>query len=443
MRDARRGSERGPDAGPVRLTLTRVCVRTGRVRLPARARAALPAGTLEVHDDATGETWTLRIEGGVVDGLGPFLTRHGAIVNDEVIVHAPTAGPATLALRRSGAGGAHGERALRRAVQALVEGAPPQSVEELRDAYGLPADAPLEAALAAAPDLERRAGRWGRVGAPRVTDPLGRPAADPPAPDRPPARDPAPTDPAQLRAHRALEAFGLDAAPAGRTGVAALLPLEGGPTRLHVRLVPAGAAPAWQEVLDEARAEGAGRLALAGAWEDLAPYARYVRSAGVSLVPWDALERLAEDARAGDVSVADLAALVEAGGLHGAAFERFEARLATRRADRERFWEVVARVASRPVGSLVEPAALADARVPVAAVREALAHLAGAPWFAVERVEDGRVRVRADVRDAFTAVHDAATARLGGGRPAAARRVELRGDGAPSGGAEILEGGDA
>ncbi|MDR9391400.1 MAG: hypothetical protein RI554_05160 [Trueperaceae bacterium] len=432
-----------------------MCVRTGRVRLPARARSVVPDGALEVHDDATGDVWTLRVEGGVVDGLAPFLARHGAMVNDELRLHVPAEAPATLAVRRSGAGGAHGERALRRAVRALIEGAPPHSVEELRDAYGLPADAPLEAALADAPELERRAGRWGRVGTPRATDPL-RSASDAPAasgtrptatPAPSAAADPSSATPAQARAWAALAAFGVEvptAQGAAAQGAAATVPMpfEGGPAPVYVRVVEPGAGPAWHDLLDEARAAAAGRLALAGGWEDLAPYARYVRSAGAALLPLDALDRLAQAAREGEMTLADLTVALGAGGVHGAAFERLEARRAARRAERERFWEVVRRVASRPVGAVVDPAAWADARLPVAAVREGLGRLAGPPWFAVERLEDGRVRLRSDVRAVLPEVAEAA-ARLGAAPPEGSRRVAVRGDAQASGRAEILEGGDA
>lgn len=456
MAGPRRGPERGSGAGPVRLTLTRVCVRTGRVRLPARARSVVPDGALEVHDDATGEAWTLRIEGGIVDGLAPFLARHAAMVNDELRLHVPAGAPATLDVRRIGAGGARGERALRRAVRALIEGAPPHSVEELRDAYGLPADAPLEAALADAPELERRAGRWGRIGTLRATDPL-RPTTDA-LPDvggratsteRPSAApDPSPATPTQERTWSALAAFGLGTAEpegAGPQGRAATVPIpfEGGPAPVYVRVVEPAAGPAWHDLLDEVRTAAAGRLALAGAWEDLAPYARYVRSAGAALLPLDELDRLAQAAWEGEATLADLTVLLEAGGVHGAAFERLEARMAARRAERERFWEVVRRVASRPVGAVVDPAAWADARLPVAAVREGLGRLAGPPWFAVERLDDGRVRVRSDVRATLPEVAEAAAARLGAAHPEGGRRVAVRGDAPASGRAEILEGGDA
>lgn len=158
----------------VRLALTRVCLRSGSVLLPARARGALPAdGRLEAYDPDGQEAWDLEIEAGRLHGLGPFLERHGLAVNDEVLLRARPDGHVVVSARPRARSASRDAHAVRRAVESLLAGGAPRTTDELREDHGLAHDAPLEAALGREPLLERRYGRWSLVGAGESGSPLG------------------------------------------------------------------------------------------------------------------------------------------------------------------------------------------------------------------------------------------------------------------------------
>lgn len=418
----------------IRFALTRVCLRSGSVLLPGRARAALPGdGPLEAYDPEGQDAWELRLERGRLHGLGPFLERHALAVNDEVVVRVRDGGHVVLAARPRARSASRDMAAVRRAVASLVAGGAPRSLDELREDFGLAGDAPLEPALEREPLLERRHGRWGLVGAreagfgrpqasvppPSRSDEVApRPATaaapswtetDPRTPGEPPADDayapPASESatPASLaRARRAFETLGYRVG-AGRGGTLTLdVHLGRSRSRIVARVLDDGSRPDWGQLLQTVRAEGADKLVLVGDVRDLTRLERPARGARASLFSWDGLARAAELARTVPIGPVDLAPCFDEDGLHGPGLRRFEARVERRLKDQGRFSLVVERLAElrAPAVFTVDDLAF-DAALSRESILEELERLAAPPLQWTERRGPGEFALRQSVPEAL------------------------------------------
>lgn len=429
----------------IRLALTRVCLRTGSVLLPGRARSALPEqGPLEAYDPEGQDAWELELEGGRLHGLGPFLERHGLAVNDEVLLRVRPDGHVVLRAQPRARSATKDAAAVRRAVAALTAGGPPMSLEELREEHGLAADLPLEPALEREPLLERRHGRWGLVGASDATPRFGAPSTDegarrtpegtttpggtsgsPPTPaaarhrgSRPGAtEEPAatreepvvPSDAAApetlARARAAFETLGYRVA-AGRGGTLTLdVHLGRVRHRILVRVLDEGAEPDWTALLRAVRAEGVDKLALVGDVRDLTRLERPARGARASLFSWDGLHRVAELARTVPIGPVDLAPSFDEDGLHGTGLRRFEARIEQRLREQGRFSLVVERLAGlrAPAVFSIDDIAI-DAELSRESILEELERMSGPPLQWIERRGPGEFALRQSVPEALAAL---------------------------------------
>lgn len=408
----------------IRFALTRVCLRTGSVLLPGRARTALPAeGSLEAYDPEAQDAWELHLEAGRLHGLGPFLQRHALAVNDEVLLRVRPDGHVVLAARPRARSASRDAAAVRRAVETLMAGGPPRSLEELREDVGLAPDAPLEAALEREPLLERRHGRWGLVGARddatsrAASRPEPEPASARTAPraatddvDADPPLDPSlPSDAASpralARARSSFEALGY-AVTAARGGALALdVNLGRARQRILARVLDDGARPDWSALLQAVRAEGADRLALVGDVRDLTRLERPARGARATLFSWDGLRRAEELARTLPIGPIDLAPCFEEDGLHGAGLRRFEARIEQRLQDQGRFSLVAERLAAMRAPALFTVDDLAfDATLSRESILEELERMAAPPLQWTERRGPGLFALRQSVPDALAAL---------------------------------------
>ena len=435
----------GTSPNEVRLALTRVCLRSGSVLLPARARGALPGdGRIEAYDPEGQEAWDLEIESGRLHGLGPFLERHGLHVNDEVVLRARPDGHVVVSARPRARSATRDARAVRRAVDELLAGGPPRTTDELREDHGLADDAPLEAALSREPLLERRYGRWSVVGSEGSGGPLGasharsdtaqRPSARSPSSDESSANVPSPPAPsvssqrpanagerhahdrsqeADLRTERASpealasarEAFGaLGYGVASGEGGTLRLDARLGRTRTRivVRVVDAGTRPDWSALLQAVRSEGADRLALVGDVRDLTRLERPARGARATLWSWHGLRRVRELALTVPIGPTDLAPCFDEGGLHGPGLERFEARIERRLAEQGTFASVAERLAELRAPCVFTVDDLTnDASLSREAIVTELDRMAAPPLQWTERRGPGEFALRQSVADAL------------------------------------------
>ena len=439
-------SER-PDTSPseVRLALTRVCLRSGSVLLPARPRGALPAdGRIEAFDPEGQEAWDLEIEAGRLHGLSPFLERHGLAVNDEVVLRARPDGHVVVSARPRARSASRDARAVRRAVESLLAGGAPRTTDELREDHGLADDAPLEAALSREPLLERRYGRWSVVGSDERGGPLGHshtrtdasphPSARGPSENAPSASAPSPRPrsvsherSADADAEQADERFSEADAPTERASPEALASAReafaalgyavasggGGTLRLEARLgrtrtrilarvLDAGTRPDWSALLHAVRSEGADRLALVGDVRDLTRLERPARGARATLWSWHGLRRVRELALSVPIGPTDLAPCFDEGGLHGAGLERFEARIERRLAEQGTFAAVAERLAELRAPSVFTVDDLVtDASLPRETIVTELDRMAAPPLQWTERRGPGEFALRQSVADAL------------------------------------------
>ena len=429
----------------VRLALTRVCLRTGSVLLPVRARGALPAdGRIEAFDPEGQEAWDLEIEAGRLHGLGPFLQRHGLAVNDEVVLRARPDGHVVVSARPRARSASRDARAVRRAVESLLAGGAPRTTDELREDHGLADDAPLEAALSREPLLERRYGRWSVVGSDERGGPLGHshtrtdasphPSARGPSENAPSASAPSPRPrsvsherSADADAEQADERFPEAGAPTERASPEALASAReafaalgyavasggGGTLRLEARLgrtrtrilarvLDAGTRPDWSALLHAVRSEGADRLALVGDVRDLTRLERPARGARATLWSWHGLRRVRELALSVPIGPTDLAPCFDEGGLHGAGLERFEARIERRLAEQGTFAAVAERLAELRAPSVFTVDDLVtDASLPRETIVTELDRMAAPPLQWTERRGPGEFALRQSVADAL------------------------------------------
>ncbi len=412
----------------IRFALTRVCLRTGSVVLPGRARTALPEdGPLEAYDPEAQDAWELQLQAGRLHGLAPFLRRHALAVNDEVVVRVRPDGHVVLAARPRARSATRDAAALRRVVETLLAGGPPRSLEELREDVGLAPDAPLEAALEREPLLERRHGRWGLIGARDDASPLGparpEPAAAPAAPAPSPrarsedgARDGGdlddPTPPsdaaspqALARARSAFEALGYRVSAARGGALALDVNLGRARQRILTRVLDDGARPDWSALLRAVRDEGADKLALVGDVRDLTRLERPARGARATLFSWDGLRRAEELSRTVPIGPVDLAPCFEEDGLHGAGLRRFEARIERRLQDQGRFSLVAERLAALRAPALFTVDDLAfDATLSRESILEELERMAAPPLQWTERRGPGLFALRQSVPDALASL---------------------------------------
>lgn len=433
----------GPAPSEVRLALTRVCLRTGSVLLPARARGALPAdGRIEAYDPDGQEAWDLEIEAGRLNGLGAFLERHGLAVNDEVVLRARPDGHVVVSARPRARSASRDAHAVRRAVESLLAGGAPRTTDELREDHGLADDAPLEVALSREPLLERRYGRWSLVGAGESGSPLGssygrtdtsRAHPDPSPSGRSPSgrspSDQAPTSPgapatgadaphgsdhptdldlptesaspeALASARDLFAALGYRVASEGRGTLRLEARLGRTRTRILARVLDAGARPDWSALLQAVRGEGADRLALVGDVRDLTRLERPARGARATLWSWDGLRRVRDLARTVPIGPTDLAPCFDEGGLHAAGLERFEARIDQRLAEQGVFAAVAERLAElrAPIVFTVEDL-VTDASLSREAIVAELDRMAAPPLQWTERRGPGEFALRQNVAD--------------------------------------------
>lgn len=414
----------------IRLALTRVCIRSGSVLLPGRARSAFPDdGPLDAYDPDGQDAWELELEKGRLHGLGPFLSRHALAVNDEVVVRVRPDGHVVLRARPRARSATRDAAAVRRAVASLVAGGAPRSLDELREEHGLAADAPLEPALEREPRLERRYGRWGLVGAGRPSH-LGTPEANdrtsvPVAPSSRSTSDPvAETDRARddasdadavpsegashealARARLAFETLGYRV-EAGHSGTLALdVRLGRVRSRILVRVLDPGTNPDWTALLRAVRTEGADKLALVGDVRDLTRQERPARGARATLFSWDGLARVADLARTVPIGPVDLAPSFDEDGLHGIGLTRFEARVEQRLREQGRFSLVVERLAGLrgPTVFTVDDIAF-DATLSRESILEELERMIGPPLQWIERRGPGEFALRQRIPDALAAL---------------------------------------
>jgi hypothetical protein len=457
-----------PAPPEVRIALTRVCLRSGSSLLPLRARDVLTDGSIEAYDPEAQRAHPLELSGGRLHGLGPFLAEHDLAVNDEVALRPRPDGHVVLLARPRARSAARDGRALRRAVQALLDGGAPRTLDELRHDHGLADEAPLEAALAREPLLERRGGRWALIGGHAARDgrfggPVGpareaeggarggpsgagETSAESSLDEAAPPSDGASPE-AMARARDAFVALGYRVS-AGRGGTLRLTAHLG---RLRqtvlARVLDDGDRPDWNALLQAVRSEPADHLALVGDVRDLTRLERPARGARATLWSWDGLRRARDLARTVPIGPLDLAPAFEDGGLHTVGIERFEARIDERLQEQAAFSAVAERLAElrAPAVFTVDDLRV-DERLPRETIVAELERMAGPPLQWTERRGPGTFALRQDVAEALGRLE--AFARSLAARLPDPTRPRVRGQEAPGAapdllGVEELRGGAA
>lgn len=354
-------AETASDVAPeVRVSLTRVCLRSGEVAIPHRAREAFEeAGTLRARDVEEDQEHELEVtDNGRLAGLKPFMERRELAVNDVIVLRAGRDGSYVLTARTHPRSSRRDARAVRRAVASLLEGGPRRSIEELREDFGLAEDAPLRAALEREPALERRAGRWG------LAEPAGedgshgtarrehvretlRSGPDPRRASLNSVREGEVSSPEVLaRARDAFDALGYEVGAGGEGTLALEARLGRHRQRALVRVLREGERPDWGDLIRTAREREADAVAVLGDVRDLHPLERPARGAQATLWSWEGLMRAQALAETVPIGPIDLAPAFEQDGLYGAGLERFEGRVEDRVQARGLFSDVVARLAT-------------------------------------------------------------------------------------------------
>lgn len=439
-----------PSAPPeVRIALTRVCLRHGASLLPLRARGVLPDGEFDAYDPEGQQTFTLELAEGRLHGLAPFFAHHDLAVNDELALRPRPDGHVVLLARPRARSAARDGRAVRRAVQSLLDGGPARTLEELRGDHGLAADAPLETALSREPLLERRGGRWGLIGGHHEAEagwfggsaaaddpPAARTDAEAPAREADDATTDVPSDGASPealnRARDAFTALGYQVA-AGRGGTLRLTANLGRMREtVLARVLDEGDRPDWNALLQAVRSEPADHLALVGDVRDLTRLERPARGARATLWSWDGLQRARTLAQTVPIGPLDLAPAFEDAGLHGVGIERFEARIDARLQEQAGFSAVAERLAELRAPAVFTVDDLrTDERLPRETIVAELERMAGPPLQWTERRGPGTFALRQDVGQALARL--AAFARSLAQRLPDPTRPRVRGgEGAPA-----------
>ncbi len=372
MNEAAAGTEQ------VRIALTRVCLRSGSVMVPPRARDRLPGeGELLGWDADADAVHELRYDGGRIAGLGPFFASRALHVNDALLLRPRPDGHLVLAAHARGGAG--------RPNAAPVRYAGASGASEPASALGAPEpggthDRAPAAASAATPHTSE--------GTPPDASPEVRDGASPES---------------LARARRAFGDLGFDVT-VGRGGT---LRIEGGHGRSRVRalvrVLDDGTTPDWSALLQAVRDGPTDRLALVGTARDLAALERPARGARATLWSWDGLARAKRATERVPVGPLDLADAFDEGGLHAHGIERFEARIGERLSAQEAFATVATRLAAlhAPTVVRVEDLALDDLLGREVAARE-LERTAEPPLQWTRRVAPGEYALLYDVATGLT-----------------------------------------
>ena len=377
MSDAAAGTEQ------VRIALTRVCLRSGSVLVPQRARDRIPAeGELLGWDADADEVHELRYQDGRIAGLGPFFAARSLHVNDALLLRPRPDGHLVLA--------AHARGATARANAAPVRYADAPGSTGHRDERVLGGSERTGS--------QRSGGDDGRTASREGASETGAPDAEP----APEVRDGASPE-SLARARRAFAELGFDVT-VGRGGT---LRIEGGHGRSRVRalvrVLDEGTAPDWSALLQAVRDGPTERLALVGAANDLTALERPARGARATLWSWDGLARAKRATERVPVGPLDLADAFDEGGLHAHGIERFEARIGERLSAQEAFATVATRLAAlhAPTVVRVEDLALDDLLGREVAARE-LERTAEPPLQWTRRVAPGEYALLYDVATGLT-----------------------------------------
>lgn len=429
----------GPSAMEHRISLTRVCLRSGSVVLPLAARPTFQdRAEIEAVDLERNESHILEVRPkGRLGGLELFFETHGLAVNDTLILRPLEDGRVALLARANPRSPRRDVHAVRRAVESLLAGGPPRSVEELRHEHGLTEDAPLTAALEGEPRLMRRAGRWrlresqtsfdvrSESGTTRVTPaPRSGPAVRDATLNS--AREDTGSREGMSRAREIFRTLGYEVT--GGPGGILRLTTSSGRRHQHivVRVLGEGERPDWASLLRSLRDAGAKGLAILGDVRDLHPLERPARGARATLWSWDGLARIESLRMRIPIGPVDLAPAFDSGGMYGAGIERFEAGIAGRLQDRAAFSDVLTRLADLRAPSVFSVGELGlDETVPRETVVRVLDSLSLPPFQWTVHVAPGEFALRHGVPEGLDQL--AAYARSLRERLPDRRRAQVRG----------------
>lgn len=406
-----------------RVSLTRVCLRSGEIVLPLAARSLFHGRSeIEAVDLERNDTHLLEIgPKGRLGGLGPFFHAHDLAVNDVLVLRPLSEDRVALLPRATPRSLRRDEHAVRRAVEALLAGGPARSVEELRHQHGLAEDAPLNAALEREPRLTRRAGRWSlraaadagttagessSEGGSRVT-PRPRPAGAAHDATLNSVREEPRSGEAVARAREIFRALGYEVA-SGRDGTLRLTTSVGRRDQ-HVlmRVLAEGERPDWAALLRTLREVGARQIAILGDVRDLHPLERPARGARATLWSWDGLARIEALRSSVPIGPVDLAPAFETGGMYGAGVERFEAAIDERLQARGVFSDVLTRLADLKAPTVFSVGELGlDDTVPRDTVVRVLETLSVPPFQWTVHLGPGEFALRHGVPDGLDQLAD-------------------------------------
>ena len=404
-------------------SLTRVCLRTGRLTLPHTMSDLFPSeGVLRAVDTKRGTEFELTMQSPrVVAGLGDFFSDHHLNVNDVVLIKivedgryalTPVARPRRPDYTRPGAAAGIVDR--------LLETGSPLSENEIRSLFpDLPQDLDLGALLRDDGRLEKRGGRWSAL--PETPDRLSRAGeAGRGDGDRGARRVTVTPHPRNVmfpnaglgtaqtqadgslhaRARAALLTFGYRAEGASHDQLMAHADMGRRQYSVLVILHAEGARLDLARLTDRRREAGAAYLAVFGAEGDLKRLGEPAGLAGASLWPWEALARALEVSQTVPVSPFDLEPFFRGGGLVGDGLARFERGVGERVGERGDFSAVLTRLAAMkaPAVFLLEDV-VADVQMPRDRALKVLELLSQAPFHMVARVDDGEFCLRYGVSE--------------------------------------------
>ncbi len=410
-------------------TLTRFCLRSGRLTLPQSMRELFPSqGELKVRDALRGEDFTVTLQAPrTVAGLRGFLDHHQLEVNDEILIRLQDDGQLAFSAlphpRRQGSEGVS-----QHLLDLVYDYDTPLSEAEIRELQP-EASRGLELAslLADDPRFILKDGRWRRAAAPPEE------ATATPEPPRRlrPGRD---AQKASSKRHSVTPYprgvifpgdSGLNSARQGgdlsqQQRVKNLLALLGFRVeglahaqllahadlgRKHfavlVHLLEEQGRLEWPALTARRREVGAAYAAVFGHDLDLIPQEGQAQLARVSLWSWAAIGRLETMLEQVPLSPADLETHFEGDGLFGKGLERFERTVYQRLAERGVFSAVLTRLATMRAPTLFMLDDVTDHELSREQVLKVLELLAQAPFHLVSKVDSGEFCLRFKVAEAL------------------------------------------
>jgi hypothetical protein len=401
-----------------RYSLTRLCLKSGQLTLPAGMLELFPReGEVRAVDTTSNDEFPLVMRNPrVVGGLAPFFHKHQLDVNDVVQIRPLEDGRYALTpLPKVKKPDFRTPEGAKKLVERILELGTPLSEAEIRALEpGMPQELDVNAILEADGRLVKKAGRWGerpRENAPSSEAAMGDAQAQAAKQARRATVTPYPrgvmfpggglnseTEPADIslhgRAREVLQAFGFRIEGLPQNQLMAHAEMGRRSYSALVQLYPEGTRLDWSSLLARRRELAASYVAVFGAHRDLLRLGAPAEMARATLWSWEALARAKELIRTVPVSPTDLEPFFQQGGLFDQGLGRFEKLIGKRIAERGAFSGVLSRLATMRAPAVFVLDDIADAELTREQALKVLELLSQAPFHMVGKVDDGEFCLR-------------------------------------------------